>query len=149
MRAKYAFAALLGLCLSSSAWCGHQVGSIHDLPSKWTGVAGNLIQRVQGTLTIGKVSQVSREDRKDGTFTATYQVEATMSFGENKILVEEITLDSTLSVKNIYSVQFKVNDELVSYLHAMIRYDEASDTFFLKQLPENGQRSFSLQAAAR
>lgn len=124
------------------------VESLNDLPSKWTGVAGGLLQSKNATFSIDKVVGVSRDDRADG-FTASYDVEATMMLGKRKLNVTKIQLECPARGANRYEFMMTTDDELVPHLLAIVRYDEASNSFSLKELPHYGERRFSLSAPAR
>lgn len=139
----------LMLAGSISAWADRPpVNSLNDLPSKWVGVAGNLFTQDQGALSIDRILRVEREERSNG-FSATYDVEARISLGTRTIPVNKIDLSSSTQARNVYWLTLQLNDALVPRVWASVTYDEATNTFSLKEMPrQGGERRFVFQARA-
>ncbi len=144
------FAIIVGLLLASiSAWADRPpVNSLNDLPARWEGVAGSLFVQEQGSLTIERIIRVIR-DEKPESFSATYEVEAAIKLGARTIGVSKIELSSSSQARAVYWVTLQLNDALVPRLFAAITYDEATNTYTLKEMPrQSGERRFVFQARA-
>ncbi len=141
----------LGLMSGSAlaANTARPIESLHDLPAKWEGVAGGLLTKIPATFTIDKVTKVTRNDSGDGsTFSALYDVEATLNMGDRKVAVAQLSLNRYAANGN-YEVVLFTNDELAGNLFAGIMYDEASDSWLLREIPRTGERRFSFTAPAK
>ncbi|GEM_PF-1321055 len=125
------------------------VQSLNDLPAKWEGVAGDLLTRVPATLVIDRIRKVSRTERSNG-FVALYEVDGSVSFGERKVSISKIELTAfTKETATSYSLFIMTDDQLTPNLWAAVVYDEATDTFTLKEYPRaGGDRRFVFQARA-
>lgn len=124
--------------------------SLHDLPSKWTGVAGGLLQKSQATFVIEKVRKVTHDGQGDyAAFAATYDVDATLSLGERKLAVNQISLVRYRNESKSYEAILRMDDELVRAVQVAISYDETSDTYLLREIMTHGERRFSLSAPAK
>lgn len=123
------------------------IQSLNDLPSRWEGVAGDLLARVSATLTIDRIKKASRTDKPKG-FVALYEVDGTVSFGERKVIVSKIELTvNTADATPTYSFFVMTEDQLTPNLWAALVYDEATDTFTMKEYPRaGGDRRFVFQA---
>lgn len=147
------FAAVL-FCLTISfafASRSRPVESLHDLPAMWQGVAGGFLVRTPASLNIAKVLRVVREQRTDNGFSAVYDVEAAMSFAERKINIKQIALSRQSQANGRYEFTMFTDDELSGNLFGAILYDEATDSFTLKEYPKygaGGERRFSFVASA-
>lgn len=145
---KLAIIALL-LLGSVSAWADRPpVNSLNDLPAKWEGVAGSLFTQEQGSLSIDRIIRVIRQEKPE-SFAATYEVEASLKFGARTIGVSKIELSSSSQARAVYWVTLQLNDDLVPRLFGAITYDEATNTYTLKEMPrQGGERRFSFTAPA-
>ena len=124
------------------------VRTLHDLPSHWEGTAGDLLSKSSAQLNIDKINKVIREDNRDG-FSAVYEVTASMTLGSRELAIKQITLSQYATSQNTYELVFVTNDEFVITLVASVVYDEASNTFTLRDHIDNGQRRFVFQAVAK
>jgi hypothetical protein len=144
------FAIIVTLLLGSiSAWADRPpVNSLNDLPAKWDGVAGSLFAQEQGSLSIDRIIRVIR-DEKPGSFAATYEVEASLKIGARTIGVSKIELSSSSQAKAVYWITLQLNDDLVPRVFGAITYDEATNTYALREMPrQGGERRFSFTAPA-
>lgn len=137
--------------LGWSAERSYPIESLSELPSKWEGVAGDLVTRVPAELKIEKIKKEQRGDLSN-PFPAVYEVDASLTFGARKILVQRIRLDSAPS-QNVGEQQFEVMislaDDLTPTLFALIHFDETTKSYVLKELsspPRDGR--FKLTARA-
>ncbi len=140
------FASLL---MSVSAYSARPpITSLNDLPSKWEGVAGDLFVRNAGSLQVNRILEVERHDGKN-EFSATYTVDALVRFGAREILVSKIFLSSSSFVKDVYWMTIELKDELIPRLVTTLVYDEASNTYIMKDITQsNGEKRFIFTAKA-
>ena len=140
----------VGILASCTAWsAAPPVDSLNDLPSRWSGLAGDLLQQAPAVFEIRKILSVSREDGPQG-FTATYDVEARLELGTRAIDIRRLELQVDRNYPRIQWVTIETSDELVPRLWAAISYDEVSDSYTLREMPRpGGERRFVLKAAAK
>jgi hypothetical protein len=141
--------AFLSFVFTSGAFAAKPVTSLNDLPSKWEGVAGDLVVRTAATFSIDRILKVTRDDTGGGRLAVLYDVEAGMTLGERMLTVKQIRLDSYPNFPNHFELVLYTDDELVGNMLAIVRYDEVTDTFSLKELPHQGARRFAFSAPAR
>lgn len=125
------------------------VHSIHDLPQRWEGIAGDLVTRVPAVFEIYKVKKVVREETGN-RLNATYEVYGVFSLGNRSVEVKEVQLSAADKSGRLLEIVIRTEDALVPAVLAAIRYDEATNTYVLKDYPNSqGERRFSLSSAAR
>lgn len=142
---------LMGICSVTQSMVfasSHPVRTLHDLPSRWEGFAGDMFSKNPARLNIEKIHRVVREDRTDG-YSAVYDVTAMMTLGSRVLKIKQVTLSQYSFAANAYQLIFSVEDDFVTALVASVVYDEASNTFTLRELVENGMRRFIFQAVAK
>jgi hypothetical protein len=147
---KITLVLLLGM-VSSSVWAAparRPVDSLNDLPTRWEGEVGDLMTRYSGSLSIDRILRAERRD-ESGRFAAVYDVEASLSLGSRTVPVTKIDLSSSDRSQNVYWLVLSLKDELVPRLLAVVTYDEASDTYTLREETRYaGERRFVLKAKA-
>lgn len=132
---------------ASALAASRPVDSLHDLPSRWEGVAGDLLHKSTAAFTIDKVIKVTRDDKVSGV--TKYEVQAALVLGERRLNVRQITLLRFSTDNPALEVNLETDDELATNVFGTITYDEASDTFTLRELPRFGERRFLLTGTAR
>lgn len=138
---------LIGLASQAQAAVA-PVNSLNDLPTEWEGVAGGLVTQVPARLVIKKIKSVSRKDGQD-MFTADYQVDAVFSVGERQLAVNQVRLSGLTDTPRVRELTLSFDDELVATAFASVTYDEATDTYSLKDhFRQTGERRFSLRGKA-
>lgn len=143
-----AVTATLALATAAASAAQRPVRSIHDLPSRWEGVAGGFTTKVPATFTISKVTKVTREDRRDGLLSATYEVEGSLVFGSRELRVSQVSLNQYFANSDALEMTLVTDDELALAALASVTYDEASNTYKLREIPRQGERRFSFSAPA-
>ena len=84
--------AVLALNAASALASGPQnaITSIHDIPTAWTGVAGDIVQRADAAFNL---TRVRHESRSEGTLLMiTYDVDATLRIGARTMPVQQIMM---------------------------------------------------------
>ena len=147
---KFFSIAVTSLFMTTAAFAAKPVQSLNDLPSKWEGVAGDFVTRVAATFSVDRILKVTRENTDDGRLSALYDVEASMVMGPKRVLaVKQIRLEAYPNFPNHFELVLFTEDVLAGNMLAVVSYDEVSDTFSLKELPDHGTRRFAFAAAAR
>ena len=141
------FTAVLLLLMTTSAWSAVPVRSLNDLPSQWTGVAGDMVTRMPMTLSINKILKVTRKDT-DQTVSATYDVDSAIMFGTRSVKVLKIDLDAENADTQVLSLNLYTDDELNPVIEVSVVFDEASNMFTMRDIPAEGtvQHYFTLKA---
>ncbi|HTL12085.1 MAG TPA: hypothetical protein VL588_06335 [Bdellovibrionota bacterium] len=134
---------LLMVAAPLSAVAAQPITSLNDLPREWNGVAGDLLMSQPAKLTIDRIKTAEHTDTAEG-FQATYEVDANLTTVRT-VAIKSITLDADKNFKNVVWVTINTADELVPTLFAAISYDEASNTYTLKEMPKQGERRFVLK----
>ncbi|MBY0471437.1 hypothetical protein K2X30_09740 [bacterium] len=144
---KNIFALVLYGLTATTGWAGMPpIQKLQELPTTWTGVAGDLFTKSSAALVINKIHSEIREVGTEG-FSALYDVSAELHFGARVLAIRKIELSGSEMSKNVLWLNFELQDELVSRLYAAITYDEASKIYFLKEMPrQNGERRFFFSA---
>src|SRR5262245_47992790 len=113
---------IAGFLGSVSAFAAHNarpVESLHDLPMKWEGVAGDLLHKTTAVFTIDKVTKVTRDDKVTGV--TKYDVEAALVLGERKLNITKVTLlRYSPEVTTGYEVNLETDDNLTQNVFAQI-----------------------------
>jgi len=139
---------ILSLSLAGTALASiHPVRSLNDLPSHWHGVAGNLFTKTPATFTIDRIIKVTHQNH-DGELSATYDVAAKFHFLGRTLNVKRILLRKFETNSDVYDLVLVTDDVLVKYVETSVAYDEATDSFTMRDLVRNGQRRFVLSGQA-
>ena len=142
MKTKFAFCSLV-LVLATAAWADQPpVDSLNDLPGRWEGAAGDLFARTPATFSVDKILSVVREDKPSG-FVAKYEVEGRLILGTRSVSVTKLELSASSKISSVYWVTLDLADALVPRIWAAVTYDEATDSYTLKEMPkQGGERRF-------
>ena len=144
--------AIVLLCLSCSpalaAARGGKIDSIHDLPKRWTGTAGDLLQTGPATFDLSRVIQVVRSPNGDIPGTVVYEVQATLQMGTRSLPVHKMTLVTFSDLPNHAEIWLSFDDELARAMQLLVSYDEASNRFTMSDPFVNGMRRISMSGDA-
>lgn len=125
------------------------IESLNELPSRWSGVAGDLTTKVEATLVIDRIKSATREERSDGSYFAKYDVDAKLTIGRRSVEINQLNMSRlTTNGTEIVIVLFS-NDELVKTIWGRVTYDEATDSFQFADVVRDGMRRFVLTGSMR
>lgn len=142
-----AFSFLLASTAFAASSSLRALESLHDLPAKWEGVGGGLLLRVPATFTINKILKVTHDDNNGvSAFLATYDVDATFTIGDRKLVVKQIVMTRYFDSDTRYEFVIHLDDDLAEAMFANVTYDEVTDSYRLQESIINGERRFSLSA---
>lgn len=142
---KYVLLALTIIISCSTAWASvkSSAASLNDLPKKWEGVAGDLFNKTQASLVMEEITLLEN-GQKDGTLFSRYRVKSILKVGSRKLNIHEIHLSS--SKIDIYELSLLSQDKLVPNLFVIVKRDEETGKFSLKEMPRKGwERRFVLE----
>lgn len=135
---------LAAFLISSAAIAsGTTVSTLNDLPSSWKGEAGDLFNKSTASLIIEEIKLLSGTE-KEGSLYARYSVKSLLKIGSRKLNIHEIHLSSANN--DLFEVSLLSEDKLVPNLFAIIKRDEKSGKFSLREMPKKGwERRFVLE----
>lgn len=141
MKNLFALTALF-VCTTVFASSQMPVRSLNDLPSSWLGEAGDLFNKAGASLVIEDIRFLSGTE-KEGSLSARYSVKSSLKIGTRKLEIHEIHLSGK---DELFEVSLLSGDKLVPNLFAIIKRDEKTGKFTLKEMPRKGwERRFVLE----
>ncbi len=143
---------VLGCLLSHSAFAadGSQFRSLNDLPTRWTGMAGDLFSRGPAQMVWGKAVEVSRKGN-DQSFLAEYTVTGELKIGAltHKIVGMQFWVQDSQYKRAELAI--RLDDPLTPTVGGVVRWVESTQSFQLLEMPRSGlsERRFVLEASER
>jgi hypothetical protein len=143
---------VLAFLLSQSVLAadGSQFRSLNDLPTRWTGIAGDLFSRGPAQMVWGKAVEVSRKGN-DQSFLAEYTLTGELKLGAltHKIVGMQFWVQDSQYKRAELAI--RLDDPLTPTVGGVVRWVESTRSFQLVEMPRSGlsDRRFVLEASEK
>lgn len=125
--------ALVSVSASAQVAAPNRIQSINDIPTEFTGIAGDLVTRVDASLKLNRILSATRTAPNVTMANIRYTVDAELNLGGRAIQIKELTLYLAKTGAN-NDIWLKLDDEFEQNLNLILTYDELTNSFTLKEV---------------